>query len=922
MRTHASLLVVLILLSGSFAVTIAVLPLPVSAATLYVGGTGPGNYTTIRDATLAARAGDTIFVYSGVYREGFFGIGGGVTLAGENRDTTIIEDTANIRIAGSANITGFTLRGSGGYIGLWLWFSDNASIENNVIANYTYGVYINSTAGVVIRNNVFIDTGIFIVGSYSNQLRWWNTHTIDASNRVNGRPVIYWKDRIGGTVPPSAGQVILANVTGVTTEGQNIVNTSEGIEVGFSSGVTIARNAVSLNAGDGIGLFYSDGNTITRNSMSSNSNGVFAWYATGNVISDNRVANSTDTGVLLMASTRNVVANNTLSDNSRSGIQLNAYSSDNTASNNSVSGSVFGVFSQFSSDRATVVNNTLSNNMHGILLTGTGDSIVQNTAFGNSVNGIEEDGPNNIIARNTVFGNPEGIRLYSTSGNTVVGNNASGNGAGIVLGSLTTGNTVVNNTASNNDYGISIGALSTGDAVTRNNVSWNAYAGIYVVRSTGTLVTDNRVAHNAFDPRGYYGIYVDRSSGSRVYHNNIVDNTRPAFDNGNNLWDDGYPSGGNYWSDYTGIDNCSGPAQNNCPDPDGIGDTPYFLTGGQDRYPLMGSSTPTPTPPWEPWNLRAAAGDGRVTLTWSAPLDDGGSPVTNYRVYRGTVSGGETFLVELGNVPTYTDGGLANGQTYYYQVSAKNAVGEGRRSAEARATPATVPGPPTSLRATAGDRQVTLTWSAPTDDGGSPVTRYAIYRGTTSGGETLLATVGNLLTYRDTGLTSGVTYYYEVSAANAVGEGGRSAEVSATPLVPQNRPPTCSVATPAPGDRVSGTYPVTGSSEDPDGTVGRVEIRIDDGAWTPATGTSAWRYDWDTRAVPNGPHTVHARAHDGSDYSAEVSVTVTVDNAVAPPPPVVAEPWFWGLLVLVAVLATLLAFRLWRERRRRKPNQG
>jgi hypothetical protein len=53
------------------------------------------------------------------------------------------------------------------------------------------------------------------------------------------------------------------------------------------------------------------------------------------------------------------------------------------------------------------------------------------------------------------------------------------------------------------------------------------------------------------------------------------------------MWDVGYASGGNYWSDYNGADYCSGPAQNVCTKPDGIGDIPYILVNSQDRYPLM-----------------------------------------------------------------------------------------------------------------------------------------------------------------------------------------------------------------------------------------------------------------------------------------------------------------------------------------------
>jgi hypothetical protein len=99
------------------------------------------------------------------------------------------------------------------------------------------------------------------------------------------------------------------------------------------------------------------------------------------------------------------------------------------------------------------------------------------------------------------------------------------------------------------------------------------------------------------------------------------------------------------------------------------------------------------TPPGAPTGLAASPGNGQVSLSWSAPASNGGVDITSYRVYRGTSSGSETLLTSggcsgLGAVLSCTDGGLTNGQTYYYKVSAVNALGEGPQSNEASATPA------------------------------------------------------------------------------------------------------------------------------------------------------------------------------------------------------------------------------------------
>jgi titin len=203
--------------------------------------------------------------------------------------------------------------------------------------------------------------------------------------------------------------------------------------------------------------------------------------------------------------------------------------------------------------------------------------------------------------------------------------------------------------------------------------------------------------------------------------------------------------------------------------------------------PFCAIATPPATFPTAPLDLRATAGNRFVLLQWSPPASDGGAAVASYRVYRSTTPGGETLLITLGNVLTYTDTGLANGQIYYYKISAVNSVGEGVQSNETSATPVNVPSAPTIVSATPGDGQVVLVWTAPSN-GGATITHYSVCRGTAPGGETLLITLEDVLTYTDTGLTNGQPYFYKVSASNAVGAGPNSSETFATPNHPVSVP--------------------------------------------------------------------------------------------------------------------------------------
>jgi fibronectin type 3 domain-containing protein len=186
-----------------------------------------------------------------------------------------------------------------------------------------------------------------------------------------------------------------------------------------------------------------------------------------------------------------------------------------------------------------------------------------------------------------------------------------------------------------------------------------------------------------------------------------------------------------------------------------------------------------------PLNFNAIGQNGSVYLNWSVPVNNGGSAILGYNLYRSTVSGPKSLLVALGNVTTYTDTWVSNGQTYYYQISAINSVGESLNATEIMAIPRTIPGQPTGLVAIAGDLTVSLSWLAPNDNGGASITNYKIYRNAT-----LIATINNVLNYVDYSVLNSVEYVYNVSAVNIVGEGPVSATATAIPLgeagAPQN----------------------------------------------------------------------------------------------------------------------------------------
>ena len=229
-------------------------------------------------------------------------------------------------------------------------------------------------------------------------------------------------------------------------------------------------------------------------------------------------------------------------------------------------------------------------------------------------------------------------------------------------------------------------------------------------------------------------------------------------------------------------------------------------------------------PPDAPRALEAEQGDQQVTLTWGTPKSWAGSPITAYRVYRATTSGAAGTLLAsggcggLGVVLTCTDATVTVGQTYFYTVTAVNALGEGARSNEAASTAATTPSAPV-LQAAAGPAagEVNLTWTVP-PDGSSPITGYRVYRGTASGSEALVTTgacsAPTAPACVDAGLGNNVTRYYRVSAVNALGEGPRSAEASATTFGPPGAPQGLAAATHTGGVSLSWSAPVPDPARD------------------------------------------------------------------------------------------------------------
>ena len=292
------------------------------------------------------------------------------------------------------------------------------------------------------------------------------------------------------------------------------------------------------------------------------------------------------------------------------------------------------------------------------------------------------------------------------------------------------------------------------------------------------------------------------------------------------------------------------------------GQTYAFEVRAVNAHDAGAAATVTATPalpPSAPLDLTATPGDGEVKLTWDAPESVGGLAIDyyEYRVDRG----GDWTSTELNLQVTVT--GLANGQTYVFEVRAVNAHDDGE-AATVTATPALPPSVPLNLRAAPGDGQVTLTWDAPESDGGLDIERYEV-RVDGSGDWT---SVGLDLQVTVMDLTNGQLYEFEVRAVNAH-DAGAAATVTVTPALPPSAPLNLRAA---PDD---GEVTLTWEAPESDGglAIERYEYRVDRGG------------EWiDTKLVrrvtvkdlTNGrSYTFEVRAVNAHDAGAAATVTMT-----------------------------------------------
>jgi len=293
------------------------------------------------------------------------------------------------------------------------------------------------------------------------------------------------------------------------------------------------------------------------------------------------------------------------------GIYLHSSSSNSIFGSNITANSWYGIYLDSYSDYNSISgNNITANNYHGILLDSSNNGISGNNITANNDAGIclTWSSSSNSISGNNITANiHKGIFLGDSDNNSISGNNITSNDwYGIYLDSHSDFNSISGNNITNHGFGILLYS-SDNNGISGNNITANNYGICLTWSSSSNSISGNNIANNEF------GIGLTNSDNNSIYHNNFESNTQQTISNSINMWDDGYRSGGNYWSDYTDTDVCSGLHQNETGS-DGFWDHPYATVGdGWDIYPLV--------KPWVPFENQT------IHIRADGSIDPSGAPI-------------------------------------------------------------------------------------------------------------------------------------------------------------------------------------------------------------------------------------------------------------------------------------------------------
>ena len=465
------------------------------------------------------------------------------------------------------------------------------SIGENIASANVTATYPNATTAdskltdangwsrMMLMEKTMNATGAYPIGNYTVKASYWSYFNQTTVNMTGNREIILTLDgfvlpstifiRPNGSLDPSAAPIEHAG---------NLYTLTGNIYLSITvqrSGIVIDGAGYTLQgcgSGQGFDLFGIDNVTIQNTNVLNFDCGIDLRFSNNISVFGNSIMANNDCGIYVYGSSNNTISENNITAN-YAGIIL-SHSSNNCVSENKVTKNYAAIYLYESSSVSylnSIFTNKLTNNYIGVL---------------------HWNSSNSDIFANTVANNTLGIGLYFSLNNSVSGNTlTTNNQTAIVIGPNSSHNSIYRNNLTKNQDGIST-YDSSNNNIYKNNIWSQRQCGIALQCSSNNSIYENSLAENRD------GITLGNSSSNIIHHNNFINNTRQVYDYSwsspssyyvpsINIWDDGYPSGGNYWSNYTGVDLYSGPYQNETGS-DGIGDIPYTIDeNNTDHYPLM-----------------------------------------------------------------------------------------------------------------------------------------------------------------------------------------------------------------------------------------------------------------------------------------------------------------------------------------------
>jgi parallel beta-helix repeat protein len=490
--------------------------IPSGSSTIIV----PENYSTIQEAIDNAEENGIIYVMNGTYNENLT-IKKSLSLIGENSHTTIIDGENNgtgiLVQADNVTIQGFTVKNG-----------DSPTPYHYTTASNTHGIHLLHVENCNISNNVveYSGHGIWLYGSSNNYVF-----------------------------------------------GNNCSNNWDGIKLDLSYNNQIIDNKLETNR-FGMRLSSSTNNYLRNNYLNENKDSLLiSGSFLNDVDSSNRLNNKpiyfwvnqsdktipTDAGIVILVNCNKITIENLTLENDYYGIIL-SYTQNTTIMNNQIKDNYYGIWLYYSNYTQITQNELEDNGYVGAIHSHfSSNNNISNNNFRNNFYGLKliHSSFNNISENQIETTRNEAIAIFdSCKYNNIKENNIVNNRGGIWFQNPTS-----HTEEKYSNYNIIVG----------NNIDSNTDWGILLQPTIQNTFTENNIANNG---KGVHLNSIEKSN--EFYLNNFVNNTIQVEHYGVATWNK--VSKGNYWDDYTGVDD----------NQDGKGDTPYIIDeNNQDSYPLI-----------------------------------------------------------------------------------------------------------------------------------------------------------------------------------------------------------------------------------------------------------------------------------------------------------------------------------------------